>query len=244
MVKKEDISKGIHEKVLFVGESASGKTYNAVRIALLAAESGKKVIFIEPEDGCRKELERYLNDYGQEVFDNLDLVDSRVNYEEFHEAIFGLDDEKYDMVVVDSFDELFHMGIDFLENKYINIGKYEIMGKEFKITDKDSFVLPYQKYPRLYSDLIKALYKLLRVRSDFIVTMKEIGRSDAKQEAMERCRAKFDTVVELRRGVKSAEGGEVADWYGVVKKNRGREKETSNLRIQDVSKSLEKRFRA
>lgn len=191
MVKRSELEAKIKEKILLSGNSGSGKTYTAVKIAKLVAETGRKVTFIDPEHGAERELE-LLSD---EVLENIDLKITP-RWEMLRSAIESKDDAF--LKILDGLSEVFELCKHFLEQRYISRGKYIAGEKEISITDPQVFVLPWVGYPKVYSEVLASCRKLVEQKPHMVVTMHDFGETDARRRLTENVYRKFDTVLELK----------------------------------------------
>jgi len=195
-------------KVLLVGDSGTGKTYSVVRAAV---ESGKKTLFIDTEFGAIEEFAS-MGYEGDEV----EYVPAS-NYEDVVDAVKRIGE--FEMVVLDSLDDVVRMKIVHLENKFIELGYYVIGDRKVVIKNPECFVLPWNFYPSVYSDVVRIVYNIIDSKVDVVVTTKEFGESESKKNLLEVVKAKFDSVIKLDREV-VGDGNTV--FYGVVEKNRGK----------------------
>jgi len=56
MVKVDAVKKMVKNKVLLYGDSGTGKTHCALKVAFLFSENGKKVCYVDPEFGTQREI--------------------------------------------------------------------------------------------------------------------------------------------------------------------------------------------
>lgn len=192
MVKRSELEAMIKEKILLEGDSGTGKTYTAVKIAELVAETGRKVTFIDPEFGAERELMLLSN----EVLENITLKITP-NWERMKIAIETNDD--CFLKILDGLTEVFEEVKRFLEAKYIAKGKYILGDKLMTILDPSVFVLPWAAYPKVYSEVLTSCRKLIEQKPHIIVTMHKLGDSSAQRRLTERIYRRFDTVLTLRR---------------------------------------------
>uniref|UniRef100_A0A6M3XLL3 Putative ATPase domain containing protein n=1 Tax=viral metagenome TaxID=1070528 RepID=A0A6M3XLL3_9ZZZZ len=243
MVSVEELKKMIKEKTLLIGESATGKTFIASEVAIALAGLGKDIIYIDTEYGCQKEFLR-LSTTGDKVLDKVDLR-VKVRFDELFDSI--LEEGNCFLKIVDGLDELIRMNKEYLEDKFSQAGFYVMGEKTFDVKDKETFVLPWNFYPKVYGNAIDSIYKMLKHDYHILVTMKSLGETDAKKHVEDVIKAKFDTVIETKKVLRSMEGSggviQTPLWYGTIIKNRGRENETSNVVTKNIHKALIDRFK-
>lgn len=99
----EELKEKSFLKVLFIGESGTGKTYNASGIALLVLEAGGDVMYVDTESEGSTTLLNLIDrkDYDDEIVENLDYVPVD-NLEQWYNAFDK--SEEYDLMVIDTLD--------------------------------------------------------------------------------------------------------------------------------------------
>ena len=120
-MKYEELNKYIKEKVLFIGNSGVGKTYQCVQTAKFLAENGKKVIFIDPEFGAERELRNLGKEWFDKYGDNLELLVTP-DWKSFRQA--ALDETECFIKIIDGIKEAMELFKDYLEQKFIAQGYY------------------------------------------------------------------------------------------------------------------------
>jgi len=140
-------------------------------------------------------------------------------------------DGNYDLVVIDSMNEIMAIHKKYLEDKFIAQGFYIPKENVVEIKDPDTFSLPFQFYNKIYDEMLSVIYDMLQTNSHMLCTMHPIGDTDTKKRVQSEIDRKFDTIIEL--SVTIEENKKV--WYGVVVKNRGKD---IVVRIADVDKKL------
>lgn len=213
MVKREALEQKIKEKVLLIGETGSGKTYTATKVAEWVASHGRQVVFIDPEFGAERELE-LLSD---EVLENIELKVCP-EWGSFKKAVES--EDACFLKVVDGLSEAFVATKFFLEDRYISHGKYMVGESEIEIKDREVFTLPWQAYAKVYDVIRKVCHTLVKQAPHIIVTMHSFGETKTKEKLETDVFRKFDTILELRRRVATTGTSLVYD--GVLKKHRGR----------------------
>ena len=191
MVKRSELEAKIKEKILLSGNSGVGKTYTATMIAKLVAETGRKVIFIDPEFGAERELEK-LSD---EVLANITLK-MTPRWEMLRSAIESNDD--CFLKILDGLSEVFDSCKYYLEQRSLASGNYSVGNAYIDIADKETFVLPFVMYPKVYTEVLATCRKLVEQSSHIIVTTHPFGESDARKRLTEGVYRKFDTVLSLK----------------------------------------------
>lgn len=228
----EELKKQRKIKILLEGDTGSGKTYTAVKLAVLLAKGGKKVKYIDTEYGATEEFILEVEGVSEEVIDNIEYVVSS-RFREIMDAFTEF--EGFDYVILDGLDDLYYTNIEYIENKIVTAGSYINGDRVIAVKDLDTFSLPWNMYSIVYARLTGSLYKLLNSNCNFIVCFKSLGTSDSKMKIEERIKAKFDTVISLEKLKK----GNSVKWRGRIEKNRG--KSLEDVVIADVVGSLKKK---
>jgi archaellum biogenesis ATPase FlaH len=240
-MKADAIKKMVKNKVLLRGASGTGKTHNALQVSFLFSRSGKKVAYVDPEWGCQKEIAS--TDVKDEDIANIDLYITTEWKRTLHQAGDGIyiggfvnamgkiAEGNYDLVIIDSMNEIMAIHKKYLEDKFIAQGFYIPKENVVEIKDPDTFSLPFQFYNKIYDEMLSVIYDMLQTNSHMLCTMHPIGDTDTKKRVQSEIDRKFDTIIEL--GVTIEENKKV--WYGVVVKNRGKD---IVVRIADVDKKL------
>jgi archaellum biogenesis ATPase FlaH len=240
-MKADAIKKMVKNKVLLRGASGTGKTHNALQVSFLFSRGGKKVAYVDPEWGCQKEIAS--TDVKDEDIANIDLYITTEWKKTLHQAGDGIytggfvnamgkiAESNYDLVVIDSMNEIMAIHKKYLEDKFIAQGFYIPKENVVEIKDPDTFSLPFQFYNKIYDEMLSVIYDMLQTNSHMLCTMHPIGDTDTKKRVQSEIDRKFDTIIEL--GVTIEENKKV--WYGVVVKNRGKD---MVVRISDVDKKL------
>lgn len=231
MVTKKELRGLIKEKVLLVGNAGTGKTYAAVKVASALSESELKVVFIDPEWGSNKELERLTDSQ----LENIDLKITP-RWELYKDAVLS-NDSCY-LKVVDGISEGVNLYRKFLEERFVTQGFYNIGEKTFEIKDPSTFVLPWNFYARIYDSVRDMIYEMLEHDYHILVTMHYIGDSDAKKSLEQDIYRKVDSVLQMERT--SSEGKPA--WFSMVRKNRGRD-DFGIVNVKDVSTPVIERLK-
>lgn len=193
MVKRSELEAKIKEKILLIGDSGKGKTYSAVKVAKYVAEQGKKVVFIDPEYGCEREMEQ-LSDA---VLENIEL---RVtpNWLDTKAALEKSDSDCF-LKVLDGLGDIFEQNMNYLGERFLNQGYYVAGDSEKEIKHKETFVFPWSAYPKVY-DTVRKVTRLLCITQTphIICTMHSLGEAETRQRLTEDIYRKFDTTITLR----------------------------------------------
>jgi ABC-type dipeptide/oligopeptide/nickel transport system ATPase component len=192
LVKRAELEAKIKEKILLMGDSGTGKTYTAVKVAKLVAESGEKVVFVDPEYGAERELELLSDD----VLEDIELKITP-RWEMLKVAIEHND--SCFLKVVDGLAEVFESVKHFLEQRYIARGEYIVGDKSISISDPQVFVLPWAGYPKVYSEVLASCRKLVEQKPHIICTTHSFGETPTQRKLTENVYRKFDTVLELKK---------------------------------------------
>jgi archaellum biogenesis ATPase FlaH len=240
-MKAEAVKKLVKSKVLLRGASGTGKTHNALQVSFLFSRSGKKVAYIDPEWGCQKEIAS--TEVKEEDIANIDMfittewkktlqqVDEGVYTGGFLNAMGVIHGGNYDLIVIDSMNEIMAIHKKYLEEKFVAQGYYIPRENIVEIKDPDTFTLPFQFYNKIYDEMLSVIYDLLQTNSHMLCTMHPIGDTDTRKRVQSEIDRKFDTIIELYVTVE----GNKKVWYGEVVKNRGKD---IAVRITDVDKKL------
>jgi len=243
-MKREDLNKDIKEKFLFEGLSGTGKTWLSMKIAKLYAMCGKKVLYIDPEHGCDRELENIFGDLSDDELENIDLVhatsiETYLRYmlgwkEKEHigsqvvERKYGLD---YDIKICDGLTTEIELYKTRLTQKFLKQGYYVIGEKQFAINNPDTFMLPYNFYAKLYEQIKEALVIMLDHKYDVMCTIHPLKNTESQKNLEQSIYQKFDSVIRLNK-ILTPNGA--PKWSAVVVKNRGRESPDKSNVIDDV----------
>jgi len=263
MVNKEVVYVGVLDKldskierILLVGHTAHGKTYNAVRIALNLANRGKRVLYIDNERGSFDEWEEMKNQgkITKKIDENIILVTPK-DFIEFKNYALNYQ-EKVDAIIIDPFSLNIEARVTAKE-RLLKRGKRIIGETEVAIDDPETFHLRGFDYQLPNEWQMEVLRGLAKGRTHFIVTelipVKVIEEIKGQQrnynidkiltEVDENKLPKklkevfdffgyFDRVILCEREIKFGK----KEYYGVIVKWRG--KDLSGVRVDEVWKYL------
>lgn len=239
-MKRSDLTKGVKEKLLLEGPSGAGKSYISIRISKIYLMNGKRVLYIDPEGGIDRELEKVLGDLSDEQLDRFELVRA-TNIETYLKSMLGWEEElqvgsqvvktvhgtDYDLKVCDGIGVEIEQYMTKLTTKFLKQGYYESGGKQTKITDPDTFLLPWEIYPKVYAQIRQALVIMLDHKYDVLCTTHGFKDTDSQKALEQSIFAKFDSVVRVNKIINPSG---IPKWSAMVVKNRGRESpENSNV---------------
>lgn len=240
-MKRSELTKGIKEKLLLTGPSGAGKSYISIRITKIYLMNGKKVLYIDPEGGIDRELEKVLGDLTDTQLDKFELVRA-TNIETYLKYMLGWEKEEtigsqviktvhgvdYDLKVCDGIGVEIEQYMTHLTTKFLKQGYYESGGKHTKITDPDTFLLPWEIYPKVYAQIKQALVVMLDHEYDVLCTTHGFKDTDSQKSLEQSIFAKFDSVVRVNKLSDPISG--FPRWNATIIKNRGRESiENSNI---------------
>lgn len=157
------------ERILLIGHTHHGKTYTATRIAINLANRGKKVLYIDNEQGSLDEWET-LKEEGKltkEIDKNIILVNPK-DFIELKKYALEYQD-KVDCIIIDPLSFNIEARITAKET-YLRVGKVWRGEKEIPIEDPTTFHLTgfdYQLPNEWQLELVRGLAK---GKVDFIVT--------------------------------------------------------------------------
>lgn len=233
-MKREDLNKNVKEKLLLEGNTGVGKTYDALRIVKIYLIAGKKVVYIDPEAGTDRDIIKLFDDLTDEELSRFELINA-TNIEAYLMGMYGLREEiqigtnqtviktKYidcDLKVCDGLITEIELYKTKLSRNFIEQGYYEIGGKQFTIKNPDTFVLPYNFFGKLYTQIKEALVVMLDHKYDILCTTHMFKNTDAQKDLAQSIYQKFDSVIRLN---KTIDPSGFPDWSGNIIKNRGRE---------------------
>jgi len=231
-MKQEDLKKNIKEKMLLESPSGAGKTNLALKITKIYAMNNKRVLYIDPEHGTDRDLKMF-GDLTPKELENIELIHA-TNVDTYIKYMYGWSEDKsigpqrnivqygtnYDLKVCDGLGTEIELYKAKLSQKFQAQGYYEIGGKRFDIINKDTWVLPYQFYGKLYDQIKEALVVMLDHKYDIIATLHPLKQTESQQELQQSFYQKFDSVVRLHKQL-LANGH--PRWSATTVKNRGRE---------------------
>jgi len=246
---RSELHKNVREKFLFEGFTATGKTYLSLDITKIYAINGKKILFIDPEDGVQRELDRGIFDeLTDKELGNIEMIHSH-NIETYLKYVNGWTEDKsvgtqvntvqygtdYDLKVCDGLMTEVEQYKFKLIQKFIKQGFYTISDKQFPINNPDLFNLPYQIYSKLYDQLRDAITAMMEHKYDIICTTHPFKATEAHKMLEQSVYGKFDSVIKLNK-LLLPNGN--PKWTAVIVKNRGKESPDKSNTIESVQPIL------
>lgn len=236
-MKREELHKNVREKFLFIGKVSVGKTYLALLIAKLYAINDKKVLFIDPEDGTQRELEKGIfDDLPDKELSNIEIIHAN-DSDTYLKYVNGWSEEKqigsqviktefatnYDLKICDGLITEMEMYKFRLIQKFIKQKYYVIGDKQFPINNPDLFTLPYQLYNKLYDQLKDVISAMMEHKYDIICTTHPFKETEAQQMLEQSIFGKFDSVIEFHKILKPNGNPK---WDGIIEKTEERNLQT------------------
>ncbi len=250
-MKREDLNKHIKEKFLFEGLSGTGKSNLSMKITKIYAMNGKKILYIDPEHGTDRDAEKMFTDLSGDELANIELVHA-TNIDMYLKYMLGWEEERqagsqvvrfhhgidYDLKVCDGITTEIELYKTNLTQKFTKQGFYTIGEKNFVISNKDTFILPYNFYAKLYDQVKEALVTMLDHKYDVVCTIHPLKSTESQQDLLQSIYQKFDSVIRLNKII-TANG--MPKWNANIVKNRGRESPNVSS-IMDDSNSVLNHF--
>lgn len=244
-MKREDLHKNVREKFLFDGATSAGKTWVSLNITKLYAMNGKKVLYIDPEDGTQRELDSGIfDDLTDEQLSNIEIIHAN-SVETYLKWMHGWIEDKsigpqeikiphginYDLKVCDGIMTEVEQYKYRLTQKFIKQGYYIQGDKQFPITNPDLFTLPYQFYSKVYDQLREGVNTMMEHSYDIICTTHPFKTTDAHRALEQSIHARFDSVVKLNKML-LPNGSPL--WNCTIVKNRGKESPSKSNNLDSV----------
>jgi hypothetical protein len=248
-MKRDELHKSVREKFLFDGLSSVGKTYMALNITKLYAMNGKKVLYIDPEDGVQRELDSGIfDDLTDEQLGRIELIHAN-DIETYLKYMFGWSEEKH----AGTQTVIFHYGVDYdlkvcdglmteidmfkyrLTQKFIKQGYYVQGERQFSITNPDTFTLPYAFYSKVYDQLREGINMMMQHKYDIVATTHPFKDTAAHKALEQSIYARFDSVVKLNKVI-MPQG--TPSWSCTILKNRGKESPDKTNDLDSVTPIL------
>ncbi len=247
-MKREDLNKNIKEKFLFEGLSGSGKTNLSLKIAKIYAMNHKKVLYIDPEHGSDRDIEKLFTDLSDDELENIELIHA-TNIETYLKWMLGWTEEKqagsqivqfqygieYDLKCCDGLTTEIELYKTKLTQRFIKQGFYSIGEKQFPISNPQTFVLPYNFYSKLYDQIKEALVTMLDHKYDIVATIHPLKNTESQQDLLQSLYQKFDSVIKLNKVITPTG---TPKWSGSIVKNRGREDESKSNMLDNTQPLL------
>jgi len=187
-MKKEELLKRLKLKVLLVGDNGVGKTYTSVQIARAVAEAGKKVLYLDVDDGATLELLN-LPDNALENIDHENIA----NFTQLKRTL-KTKAPNYDLVVIDIlWPFLRKWAREYARKLYIAQGYYWVGEKRVPIDNPQTFTLRGFMY-QLPNELEEEIIHTLRELPAHIVAT---GYPEDNDESRNQLYGRFDIVLQL-----------------------------------------------
>lgn len=191
----EELKQKSYLKVLFVGESGTGKTMNSAKVALKMLEAGADVLYLDTESEGSTTLLKVIDQegYDDDVVENLEyeLIDS---LEQWYGAFDRSDD--FDLMVIDT-----------LDHKH----SYVISSVTDAKRDGDA---DWNEYAQIYSEEKKLMEKIGKPKTNILATIDPAsGKSNKPKGAQTNVFGYFTAVVQL---VKNGDewSNKIINWVG------------------------------
>lgn len=244
-MKREELHKNVREKFLLSGKIATGKSHLLLLITKLYAINGKKVLYIDPEDGIQRELDNGIfDDLTEQQLNNIEIIRAN-DIETYLKYINGWTETKQigsqtletqfgincDLKICDGLTTEMEMYKFRLIQKFIKQKFYVIGDKQFQINNPDLFMFPFALYGKLYDQLRDIISTMMEHKYDIICTTHPFKETEAQQMLEQSIYAKFDTVITLN---KKLNHNGTPKWDGITEKNRGKEAPDKSNNISSV----------
>ena len=245
-MKREELHRNVREKFLFEGLTSTGKSWLSLNIAKIYLMNDKKVLFIDPEDGVQRELDRGIfDDLTDKELENIEMIHAN-NIETYLKWVNGWTEDKSigpqinkvqhglncDLKVCDGIMTEIEQYKFRLTQKFIRQGYYVIGEKQFPISNPDLFNLPYQTYNKLYDQLRDAITIMMEHSYDIICTTHPFKSTDAHKALEQSIHGKFDSVIRLNKLLLPSGNPK---WNAIIVKNRGKESPDKSNAIDSVN---------
>lgn len=245
-MKREELDEDVGEKWLLEGPSGYGKTWLSGNFAKIYAMAGKRVLFIDPEKGSDKQKKKIFSSLTDEELDKITLIKA-TNIDTYLKYMLGWTETKtagtqvieyevgndYDLKICDGITTEIEQYKTRLTKKFIKQGYYTIGDKQFPITNKDTFILPFNFYAKLYDQIKEALVMMLDYNYDIIASMHVLKDTEGQRDLKESIYQKFDTIVKLNK-ITLPTGN--PKWDATMIKNRGKESPNSSNYVDNTDK--------
>lgn len=245
-MKREDLHKGVREKFLFEGSTSVGKTWTSLNITKLYALNGKKVLYIDPEDGAQREIDSggIFDNLSDEQLDRIEIIrandiETYLKYAQgwIEDKSIGSQEIKihhgveYDLKICDGIMTEIELYKTRLTSKFIKQGYYFQGEKQLPISNPDLFTLPYHVYAKLYDQLKDAINIMMEHKYDIICTTHPFKGTDAHKALQQNVYARFDSVIRLNK-LELPDGRPL--WNAIIVKNRGKESPDKSNHLDSV----------
>lgn len=247
-MKRSELDEDVSEKFLFEGHSGYGKTWLLGNISKIYAIAGKKVLYIDPEKGSDKQKNKIFSSLTDEELEKITVIKA-TNINTYIKYMLGWTETKqagsqvveigygndYDLKVCDGITTEIEQYKTALTNKFIKQGYYTIADKIFNISNKETFVLPFNFYAKLYDQIKEALVTMLDYNYDIIASIHVLKNTTGQKDLQESIYQKFDTIIKLNKVVLPTGNPK---WDATIIKNRGKESPNKSNYVDDTNKLL------
>jgi len=187
-MKKAELLKKMKLKILLVGNSGAGKTFTATQIAKTVAEAGKKVLYLDVDDGAIPELALFPD----EILENIDHEDI-ANFPQLWNTLQQTA-SAYDLVVIDIlWPHLRKWVREYAKKLYIAQGYYYVGEKRVQIDNPKTFTLRGFMYQLPNNLEEETLHRLRELPAHIVATTYPIEDDDTRNYLY----GKFDIVLQL-----------------------------------------------
>lgn len=195
----DELRKKSHSKVLLYGPSMRGKTMAASRVALLVAEAGGKVKYVDTESEGSTTLIKLVDEsrYSEEAVENIEYVVVG-DYQELEDEI-GEENgnhDRYDLIIVDPLDHKHTFAIK-------------------AVTDaKMKSEADWNQYPAIYSAEKQLMEIISKPSTNFLCTLDpDSGSMDKPKGAQTNIKGFFSVVGLLKKGEETY-STRIKNWVG------------------------------
>lgn len=195
-MKFQDLKQQSKQKILLRGESGSGKTYTAAKIALEVATNGGRTLYADTESEGSTTLVHLIEsgEYNKSDVDNIDYQQVE-SYEDLVDVVSHETQKDYDLLVLDTIDH-----------------KHSYVLKEVTGAKRESDA-EWNEFMTIYSEEKEIMEKIGKPQTNIVATLDpESGKNDKPKGAQTNIHGYFGIVVDtVRRG--DGEWGTIIDNY-------------------------------
>lgn len=204
-MKLQELKKQTNEKFLLRGKSARGKTDTAGRVALRVADEGRDVKYIDTESEGASTLVKLIegeNEFTEDMLENVEYV--KVNdYDDFIDELSLEEQNKYDLVIVDTFD-----------HKH-NYATRKVMEDVIEDDEDNEKMEPdWNMYPEIYSREREIMELVNNPRTNMLGTLDpDSGKMDKPKGCQTNIHGYFTCVLDLKKSNGEYQD-KVVNWVG------------------------------